>query len=104
MGGAGRLARFASALVVFCVGCVERSQEITSAEREQLRPHVSRQAPAPRHPLHVEFEDKVEVVGYDVDPATASPGSRVTVTWFWHVKRPLGEGWNLFTHLVDVNG
>ena len=83
-------------------GCVERSQELSEAEREQLSQFVSTDRPSPGHELDVQFENKVALIGYDIEPATWTPGQPGTVTWYWHAKRPLEEGWNLFTHVADA--
>lgn len=85
-------------------GCVEKSQDLSSAEREQLSEFVSSERPDPAHDLDVKFEDKVELIGYDVEPASWTPGEPITVTWYWHAKRPLEEGWLLFTHVADASG
>lgn len=84
-------------------GCVEKSQELSDAEREQLRELVGTEAPSPEHELNIKFENKVELVGYDLEPDTWTPGEAMTVTWYWHAKRPLEEGWNLFTHVADAS-
>ncbi|MCS6797633.1 MAG: carbohydrate-binding family 9-like protein [Myxococcota bacterium] len=84
--------------------CVERSVELTAAEREQIRPYVSTQRPRPAHTLDVSFEDKIELIGYDVEPSTWRPGAELTVTWYWKCNRALEEGWLLFTHVADASG
>lgn len=86
------------------VGCVEKSQELSSAEREQLSEYVGTERPDPEHELDIDFENKVELVGYDVSGDSWTPGEPLTVTWYWHAKRPLEEGWLLFTHIADAAG
>ena len=88
--------------VALVSGCVERSQELSEAEREQLSQFVTTERPSPAHELDVQFENKVELIGYDLEPATWTPGQPGTVTWYWHAKRPLEEGWSLFTHVADA--
>lgn len=83
--------------------CVEQSQELTSSEREQLHAYVSTTAPTPQHRLDARLEDRVVLLGYDIDQETVAPGGTFTVTWYWHVTRALDDGWHLFTHVVDAD-
>ena len=93
---------FAACLLIF--GCVEKSRDLTSAEEEQLKPFVSKRAPSPQHPLDVSFENKVRLLGYDVNKQTWRPGEELTVTWYWKADRALEAGWKLFTHIADGAG
>lgn len=86
------------------VGCVEESPELTATEREALRDYISNQAPRPQHTLDIRFENKVRLLGYDIDVETVTPGQPFTITWHWQVERRLGGGWLQFTHLADATG
>ncbi|GAB4209518.1 MAG: hypothetical protein OHK0013_29010 [Sandaracinaceae bacterium] len=85
-------------------GCVEESPELTATEREALREYISSQAPRPQHELDIRFENKVRLIGYDVDVETVTPGQPFQITWYWRVERRLGGGWLQFTHLADGSG
>lgn len=91
-------------LSVLAVGCVEQAPELTAAEREQLRENISREAPSPQHELDVNFENRVRLIGYDVDTETVTPGQAFTITWYWQAQRRLDGGWQIFTHLADGSG
>jgi len=85
--------------------CVERSRDLAPSDRERVAALVGRVAPAPQHALDVDFgSGAVELVGYDVDARSWSPGQTLTVTWYWHVLRPLDAGYGLFTHVTDAAG
>jgi len=86
------------------LGCVEKSTELTAAEREQISEFVSNDAPTPQHALDISFENKVTLLGYDLEPERWEPGQPITVTWYWKCERALEEGWLLFTHLADAAG
>jgi len=93
-----------SASILFgLAGCVEKS-ELTQAQRSQVASYVKHEAPTPQHPLDISFEDKIILLGYDVEPATWRPGESLRITWHWKVARALEEGWQLFTHVVDNAG
>lgn len=52
----------------------------------------------------IDFEGKVHLIGYAVEPSIAAPGSRIKLTLYWHAVSPLRPGWNLFTHVLDQSG
>ncbi len=62
-------------------GCVERAPELSPADRERLQPFVGTERPSPEHPLEVQFANGVELIGYDVEPDSATPGRPNTITW-----------------------
>jgi hypothetical protein len=84
--------------------CVEESPELTATEREALREFILSEAPHPQHELDIQFENKVRLIGYDIDVESITPGQPFTITWYWQVQRRLGGGWLQFTHLADASG
>jgi hypothetical protein len=104
-----RSASLRSTLVLLALtllgGCVERAPELSPADRERLRDHVTNQRPTPQNALNVQFENGIELLGYDVEPTGAvAPGAQVTITWYWHAQQDLDDGWQLFTHVADAAG
>jgi hypothetical protein len=83
------------------VGCVEKKKKLSQAEREAAKNIVLSAPPEPKHKLDIRFEDKVKLLGYDVSVRRAEENVPFTVTWYWEVLEPMGEGWKLFTHLAD---
>lgn len=67
-----------------------------------LRRLVSTQPPQPRVPLHVTFEDRVELVGYDA-PTDVSRGEELVIRLYYRVLQPLGINYKIFLHF-DGNG
>jgi hypothetical protein len=84
-------------------GCITGTPDDRAAAERSIKRHVSREAPTPDHRLGVRFGTKVELLGYDFEPAQPSPGDAVRLTWYWHCLEPLEGDWLLFTHLVDPN-
>jgi hypothetical protein len=84
-------------------GCVGGGGKgLTSEEKDRMKPFVSTTAPAGiAHPLDVNFENKVHLIGYKFDPESAKPGQDVSLTYYWRCDEPLDEGWVLFTHTKD---
>lgn len=57
------------------------------------------------HRTYVDFEGKVQLIGYALDPEDAAgPGKRMKLTLYWQSSAPLGPGWSLFTHVLDNEG
>jgi Carbohydrate family 9 binding domain-like len=87
-------------------GCVGGSKGTSSSDLEKLKPYILEAVPADvTNKLDINFENKVHLVGYKVDPpGTAAPGTDVKVTMYWRCDDKLDDGWSLFTHVVDSNG
>ena len=85
-------------------GCVERAPELSPADRERVRAHVSTRRPTPEHALDVQFENGISLLGYDLEPDTVVAGQPFTITWYWHAQEDLDDGWLIFTHVADASG
>lgn len=82
--------------------CVEKPQKL-GADDEKLRKEVVlAKEPTPQHPLEIDFEQKVRLLGYDLDAKVVQEGQPFKVTWYWYVEHPPGAGWKVFTHLADA--
>jgi len=69
--------------------CVGGSKGISSEDKTRLQAYILDSEPADiPHKLDVNFENKVHIIGYKVEPEIAKPGT-------------VDEGWKLFTHLHD---
>ncbi|MFN2188191.1 MAG: glycosyltransferase family 39 protein [Candidatus Promineifilaceae bacterium] len=53
------------------------------------------------YPLGVEFDGKVQLLGYDLDLSDARPGGEVAVTLYWESLQPLERNKQVFVHLYD---
>lgn len=107
MGNSSRVRGLVSWLVLWGVfgssACVERSEELSAAQRERVRALVSTTPTSPSHPLDIAFGDSVELIGYDVSDETWTRGTELVVTWHWKVLGPVGDDYRLFTH-VEARG
>lgn len=100
--------------MALAAACVEQpaannnnNRGVSSQELEAVRRRVaSRTAPTNiQNPLNFTFGDnKVQLLGYEINQTELRPGQSVTVTFFWKCNTALGDGWRLFTHLDDING
>lgn len=82
-------------------GCIQGTPG-SADEESVVAQYVSTTAPEPEHRLDVRFGEKVELLGYDLEPESPEPGKSLRVTWYWRVLEELGDGWEIFTHLVGA--
>ena len=52
------------------------------------------------HPLETNFDDKVELLAYDIDPEGAKVGEAVVVTLYWRALSKMEENYTVGVHLV----
>lgn len=94
--------------------CVGGKTQISAEDKERLKPYILEAVPGDAKKIDVNFENKIHLVGYKVDPENAGPGTPVKVTYYWRCDEPIDEGWQLFTHVqhegydrpenLDANG
>lgn len=72
-----------------------------------LRRLVSDTPPKPKTPINVNFEDKLQLIGYDL-PAEVAHGADVPVKLYFKVLAPLGGTYKIFIHFdgpgARING
>ena len=93
------------AALTACVGGSTESHDAKQSSA-RLKSFILSAVPADiGTPVGADFDGKVKLLGARVDPASSvHPGERVKLTLYWQVQKPLGAGWNLFTHVVDAAG
>lgn len=87
-------------------GCTRGSTKLTPAQEAELAQYVSAEPPEGMTKVDVDYDGKVHLVGYRVSPDKTlfPPETDVTVTLVWRCDAKLGEGYQLFTHLVAQGG
>jgi len=63
-------------------------------------------APEPQHPVAASYEDRIELVGYDLELPqgdSVGAGQRFTVTWYWRALGRAPSGYQVFVH-IDGHG
>jgi hypothetical protein len=91
----------AAVLGVGVGGCIQGSPDQEQRGAGSASRHVGKRAPRPGHRIDATLGDRVELLGYDLEPDAPRPGQKVRLTWYWHCRRPLGGTWRIFTHLVN---
>ncbi len=63
--------------------------------------------PQPTHPLHEQFENGIELLGYDVAThvrQAEGSGSFIGLYLYWKATRPISATLKVFTHVIDSQG
>ncbi len=53
-----------------------------------------------QHPLHLNFDDQIELLGYDLSTDQVKSGDTLDLTLYWHALTELEEDYTVFTHLL----
>ncbi len=93
------LASAMSASVLGTSACVGGKQQISAEDKERLKPYILDAVPADAKKVDINFENKIHMVGYKLEPELAPPGTPVKITYYWRCDEPIEEGWQLFTHI-----
>ncbi|HEX4512405.1 MAG TPA: hypothetical protein VH054_02680, partial [Polyangiaceae bacterium] len=92
----------AAAALVTSSACVGGSKGLSSEDKERLKPYISDSEPADiPHKIDINFENKIHLIGYKVDPELARANTDIKVTYYWRCDDTLDDGWALFTHVTD---
>ena len=85
-------------------GCVGGGKGISADDKERLKPYILDAVPTDiPHPVDVNFENKIHLLGWKAEPETAGKGQDVKVTYYWRCDDPVESGWALFTHVYDAS-
>lgn len=97
-------------LIMICLGlgisaCQDVEQPtvvLTQAQWADVQKHILSEEPQPKYRVGAKFEDKIELIGFDVsEPLTA--GKPATFTWYWRALTDVSDNWKVFVHF-DSSG
>ena len=91
-------------LAVTGTACIENTAYVTPERSDKIEKYLLKKAPKVQHPLNVNLEGKVTLLGYDLKANDPKPGDTVEITWYWQVHKSIGAGWRLFTHGIGEDG
>lgn len=58
-------------------------------------------SPSLAHPLYANLGDQVNLLGYDLRPASPSPDDTIHLTLYWRAVTSMDIDYTVFTHLID---
>lgn len=103
MNGTQRLpGRLALAAFLLAAGCTGKPAPEPPKVDPALASNVLDSVPSDIESTYIDFDGKVHLVGYKLEPAdVAPPGTTVKFSLFWQPMQQLGQDWRLFTHVLD---
>lgn len=60
--------------------------------------------PPMQYTLGANFDDRIELLGYDLETDTAQPGEAISYTLYWRALQDIEIDYTVFNHLVAVDG
>lgn len=82
------------------MACQEVEQPTTVLTQDQwneVKKHILSEAPKPTYEVGAQFDDKIELIGFDVtEPLVA--GKPATFTWYWKALEDVDKNWKVFVH------
>jgi 4-amino-4-deoxy-L-arabinose transferase-like glycosyltransferase len=79
------------------------NQPIDGMENQNyLAEAVLDRVPRPEHAVHVNFDNRVELIGYDLglpNGTYVGPGQAFTITWYFQVRAPVPGNYQPFVHI-----
>lgn len=69
-------------------------------ERVKVAPRQPREYPIP-NPVYFDLDNKVALVGYEIDPLQVKAGETLHLTLYWQGQQEMDRDYTVFTHLVD---
>ncbi len=60
--------------------------------------------PSPQHHVDVNFDNRLKLYGYSLEPDTLSQPAEVKVSFYWQPTAPLEKDYFVFVHLKDTSG
>jgi len=56
------------------------------------------------NPVHINFDGKIELVGYELSPQALKPGENVSLAFYWKALAKMDRSYALFIHLLGRDG
>lgn len=93
-------------ILSICLGLACVSEEPSKEPPAGVAQLIIDKAPDAITPLNVNFDDKITLLGVEVEPGlSVAPGKRVKFTMYWRADKALDDpDWKLFTHVLDGAG
>jgi len=56
------------------------------------------------NPVHINFDGKIELVGYELNPRALKPGESVSLAFYWKALAKMDRSYALFVHILGRDG
>jgi len=79
-------------------------RRLVEADGVELYRYEPRKLPEIPSPIDVTFANHMRLLGYDVRPAHATPGSELAIDLFWTADDYVDKSYSVFIHVVSADG
>lgn len=97
--GLGLFLALSLGLGMATTACVGGGKTQSAEEKERLKSFVVESVPENAKKIDANFENKIHLVGYRIEPENAPPGTEVKLSYYWRCDEPIEAGWALSTHI-----
>lgn len=87
----------AALLTTGCKSPATHKRLLTKDQEAAVAANVLKAPPAISHPLSINFDNKITLLGYDME-GTPTKGAAFEVTLFYRVDQPIKGDWKIFFH------
>ncbi len=86
-------------LVIALAGCRKPRKRIyTKEQQRQIQTAILDAAPTPQIPINAVFDQKIRLIGIDLNKREVAAGTPFVVTWYWESLVDMSGGWKVFVH------
>ena len=92
-------------LAALLLGACRRPRERawTKEQERTVQAAILAEAPTPQVSVGAVFDDKIRLIGVDLDRKEVRPGDRLTITWYWESLAEAPGPWKAFVHFEGPN-
>jgi hypothetical protein len=95
------IVRWIAVLLTLCVAIACSRDDVA---QKKLQKFILDKEPKVEKKLNVDFDGKLELVGYKFNTKSPKPDKKVKLTLYWKAKQKLDDNTRLFTHVLDGSG
>jgi hypothetical protein len=93
----------AALAVLALLSCLPNPQSVKENrekfDRSAVRQYITDKPPAIKYPNKGEFDHKIRLLGYNLEPEVLRPGDAFTITYYFEALEEIDEHWQLFVHI-----
>jgi len=105
---AGRIVASLAVGLLLCLalpGCRKPVRVIlTKDQQARIAADILKEKPTPQFPSGAVFDQRIRLIGADLEPQNPRAGTEVTITWYWECLQATPGDWKVFGHLELPGG
>ena len=77
---------------------------LTKEQWDVIKANVLKEEPKVKHKVGANLDNKILLIGYDLDKEVVKPGESFTITCYWKCLDEMTEDWMIFVHIDSYMG